>query len=311
MKSTNAKANYVGRSTRWPARADRRDLGCKRRVRHRGAETFTVVGTATNDKFVDMVQGGYSHGDWVRVFKLPSVGDVAATVLTLKSEAGAPLGTARVQCVFHLNEWAICTGAFNFTGRGEIIGEGMVKIGSENPGFDVPITGGTGRLLERPWRSACSPSRARRDGHVHVASVILSITVGPAGPRRVAQGYEKEEIAWGAIGGHAAPGLSLALRPNDRPVMPSWEQGAGPSQPPRELPQGEDLGQRLAVSAPRARLQRCDCQRPHTAGSPCGAGSRCAECGRLESRLRVPGQEPQGVYLFPILPVRLPLPPAA
>ena len=108
-------------------------------------ETFTVVGTVTNDRFVDVVQVVYSHGAWVKVNKPgPSVGDVAATVLTLKSEAGAPLGTARIQCVFHLDEWAICTGAFNFTGRGEIIGEGTVNIGSENPLVIVPITGGTG-----------------------------------------------------------------------------------------------------------------------------------------------------------------------
>ncbi len=46
-----------------------------------------------------------------------------------------PLGTGR---------WAICTGAFDITGRGEIVGTGMVNFGTESPDFDVPITGGTG-----------------------------------------------------------------------------------------------------------------------------------------------------------------------
>jgi hypothetical protein len=35
-------------------------------------------------------------------------------------------------------------GAFDITGRGEIVGTGMVNFGTESPDFDVPITGGTG-----------------------------------------------------------------------------------------------------------------------------------------------------------------------
>ena len=95
-------------------------------------ETITAVGTSTKDKFVD----GGKQG--------PSVGDMFASTLTLKSTAGADLGTERTQCSLGTGGWAICTGTFDITGRGEIVGTGAVNFKTESPDFDVPITGGTG-----------------------------------------------------------------------------------------------------------------------------------------------------------------------
>jgi len=95
-------------------------------------ETITTVGTTTKDKFSDVGKPG------------PSVGDTFASTLALKSTAGVDLGTERTQCTLNAGQWAICTGAFDISGRGEIVGTGMVNFGTESPDFDVPITGGTG-----------------------------------------------------------------------------------------------------------------------------------------------------------------------
>jgi hypothetical protein len=95
-------------------------------------ETITTVGTVLKDKYVDVGKKG------------PSVGDTFATTLDIKSQAGVDLGTERTQCTLGTGLWAMCTGAFDITGRGEIVGTGMVNFGSESPDFDVPITGGTG-----------------------------------------------------------------------------------------------------------------------------------------------------------------------
>ena len=95
-------------------------------------ETITTVGTTVKDKFVDVGKRG------------PSVGDTFATTVDIKSQAGVDLGTERTQCTLGTGRWAICTGAFDITGRGEIVGTGMVNLGTESPDFDVPITGGTG-----------------------------------------------------------------------------------------------------------------------------------------------------------------------
>jgi hypothetical protein len=95
-------------------------------------ETITTVGTVVKDKFVDVGKKG------------PSVGDTFATTLDIKSQAGVDLGTERTQCTVGTGKWAICTGTFFITGRGEIVGTGAVNIASETPDFDVPITGGTG-----------------------------------------------------------------------------------------------------------------------------------------------------------------------
>ena len=97
-------------------------------------ETITTVGTVLKDKFVDVGKQG------------PSVGDTFATTLDIKSQAGVDLGTERTQCTIGTGRWAICTGAFDITGRGEIVATGMVNFGSESPDFDVPITGGTGEF---------------------------------------------------------------------------------------------------------------------------------------------------------------------
>jgi hypothetical protein len=95
-------------------------------------ETITTVGTVVKDKYIDVGKKG------------PSVGDTFATTVDIKSQAGVDLGTERTQCTLGTGRWAICTGAFDITGRGEIVGTGMVNFGSESPDFDVPITGGTG-----------------------------------------------------------------------------------------------------------------------------------------------------------------------
>ena len=95
-------------------------------------ETITTVGTVVKDKFVDVGKKG------------PSVGDTFATTLDIKSQAGVDLGTERTWCTLGTGQWAICTGAFDITGRGEIVGTGTVNFANESPDFDVPITGGTG-----------------------------------------------------------------------------------------------------------------------------------------------------------------------
>jgi hypothetical protein len=97
-------------------------------------ETITTVGTVLKDKFVDVGKQG------------PSVGDTFATTLDIESQAGVDLGTERTQCTIGTGRWAICTGAFDITGRGEIVGTGAVNLGTESPDFDVPITGGTGEF---------------------------------------------------------------------------------------------------------------------------------------------------------------------
>jgi hypothetical protein len=94
-------------------------------------ETITTVGTEVKDKSVDVGKQG------------PSVGDTFVSTLDIKSQAGVDLGTERTQCTLGTGQWAICTGAFDITGRGEIVGTGMVNFGTESPDFDVPITGGT------------------------------------------------------------------------------------------------------------------------------------------------------------------------
>jgi hypothetical protein len=55
------------------------------------------------------------------------------------------VGWARIQCTVHVGPWAICVGTFEITGRGEIVGQGMVPFGRQDvASFDVPVTGGTG-----------------------------------------------------------------------------------------------------------------------------------------------------------------------
>lgn len=95
-------------------------------------ETITTVGTTVNGKFVDVGKKG------------PSVGDTFADTIDIKSQAGVDLGTERTQCVLGVGRWAICTGTFDITGRGEIVGTGAVNFGADLSDFDVPITGGTG-----------------------------------------------------------------------------------------------------------------------------------------------------------------------
>ena len=112
-------------------------------------ETITTVGTTVKDKAVDVGKRG------------PSVGDTFATTVDIKSQAGVDLGTERTQCTLGTGRWAICTGAFDITGRGEIVGTGMVNLGS-TVSFRHPF-GPIGDLPRRQRRgSAAGPRRPRR-----------------------------------------------------------------------------------------------------------------------------------------------------
>ena len=96
-------------------------------------ETITVLGTTIKDRYVDVGKHGFSPGD-VLVF-----------VERLNDEADdSVVGKSRIQCTVHVGPWAICVGTFDFTGRGEIVGEGLVPFGDDAVSFDVPVTGGTG-----------------------------------------------------------------------------------------------------------------------------------------------------------------------
>jgi hypothetical protein len=101
-------------------------------------ETITTVGTTTKDKFIDV--GKRTDGDLSGEF---SVGDTFFTTVDIKNQAGVDLGTERTQCMLGTGRWALCTGTFDITGRGEIIATGAVNFGTELSDFDVPITGGT------------------------------------------------------------------------------------------------------------------------------------------------------------------------
>ena len=96
-------------------------------------ETITTVATVVREKDSDVGKQG------------ESVGDTFSWTLDIKSPAGVDLGTERTQCTLGVGRWAICIATFDITGRGEIVGTGMVDFGPEAPpDFDVPITGGTG-----------------------------------------------------------------------------------------------------------------------------------------------------------------------
>ena len=95
-------------------------------------ETFTLVGTTIKDRFVDVGKEGNSPGD------------VIDFVNRLTDETDAVVGKARIQCTLHVGSWAICIGTFDITGRGQIVGEGMVPFSADTTSFDVPVTGGTG-----------------------------------------------------------------------------------------------------------------------------------------------------------------------
>ena len=96
-------------------------------------ETVAVLGTTIQDRYVDVGKHGFSAGD-VLVF-----------VERLTDEADdSVVGKSRIQCTVHVGPWAICVGTFNFTGRGEIVGEGLVPFSDNVASFDVPVTGGTG-----------------------------------------------------------------------------------------------------------------------------------------------------------------------
>jgi hypothetical protein len=95
-------------------------------------EKITVLGTTTKDRFVDVGKPG------------PTPGDTFMWVEQLSDESDdSVVGKARIECTMHIGSWAICTGTFDITGRGEIVGQGMVPMTEEGTPFDVPVTGGT------------------------------------------------------------------------------------------------------------------------------------------------------------------------
>jgi hypothetical protein len=97
-------------------------------------ETITLLGTTTKDRYVDVGKKGFGPGDQF----------VFVESRTDESD-GSVVGKARIQCTAHIGPWAICVGTFDITGRGEIVGQGMVPFGDEDvESFDVPVTGGTG-----------------------------------------------------------------------------------------------------------------------------------------------------------------------
>jgi hypothetical protein len=95
-------------------------------------ETITIVSTTVKEKGVDAGRKG------------PSVGDLYAWAADIKSTTGVDLGTERTQCTFGTGRWALCTGAFDITGRGEIVATGMVNFVPSRTDLDIPITGGSG-----------------------------------------------------------------------------------------------------------------------------------------------------------------------
>lgn len=108
-------------------------------VAHAGAgitspETLNLHGTFTKQRYVDVGKSGVGPGDTVLIVE--QLSDVADDSV---------VGKVRIECTYHIGEWGICTGTFDITGRGEIVGTGMVPFG-EDVSFDVPITGGTGEF---------------------------------------------------------------------------------------------------------------------------------------------------------------------
>ena len=199
---------HVSSSMSRPTRPDRRQRGRQRRFGHQSPETITTVGTTVKDKAVDVGKRG------------PSVGDTFATTVDIKSQAGVDLGTERTRCTLGTGRWAICTGAFAITGRGEIVGTGMVNLGTESPDFDVPNTGG-GRLRERRRRGARSPDE---NGETDTLELSPSSTRGGlAGPAchhgRRPSGCSATSGPSGAPGARAARRASHLASGGARPSM--------------------------------------------------------------------------------------------
>jgi hypothetical protein len=107
-------------------------------------ETITTVGTTVKDKAVDVGKRGFS------------VGDSFFTTVDIKSQAGVDLGTERTQCTLGAGRWAICTGTFDITGRGEIVGTAVCgAMGSSS--FAVA---GSDAIARLPRSMPTAPPRA-------------------------------------------------------------------------------------------------------------------------------------------------------
>jgi len=110
-------------------------------------ETITTVGTTVKERGFDVGRKG------------ESVGDTYTWTMDIKSTTGVDLGTQRILCISGTDRWAICTGTYVITGRGEIVGTGLVNFATTRVGtdLDVPITGGTGDF-----------ANVRGVSHIHV-----------------------------------------------------------------------------------------------------------------------------------------------
>ena len=110
-------------------------------------ETITTVGKVVKERGFDVGKKG------------ETIGDTYSWTLDIKSTTGVDLGTQRILCISGTDRWAICTGTYVITGRGEIVGTGLVNFATTRVGtdLDVPITGGTGEF-----------ANVRGVSHIHV-----------------------------------------------------------------------------------------------------------------------------------------------
>ena len=97
-------------------------------------ETIVVMSHTTKSAEVNVGDKGFGPGDsFLSLSKLYDETDQTQ------------VGDGHVQCTAQPGKgWMFCTGAFNITGRGQIVGEGILRFTPETVSFDVPITGGTG-----------------------------------------------------------------------------------------------------------------------------------------------------------------------
>jgi hypothetical protein len=97
-------------------------------------ETIVVMSHTVKDANVNVGEKAFGPGDsFMNLTKLFDEADQAQ------------LGDGHVQCTVQPGKgWGLCTGAFNITGRGQIVAQGAIRFAQETTSFDVPITGGTG-----------------------------------------------------------------------------------------------------------------------------------------------------------------------
>lgn len=97
-------------------------------------ETIVVMSHTAKEANVNVGDKAFGPGD--SFMNLTKLYDEAMTT---------QLGDGHIQCTVQPGKgWMLCTGAFNITGRGQIVGQGVIRIMEETTSVDVPITGGTG-----------------------------------------------------------------------------------------------------------------------------------------------------------------------